>query len=199
MSLPDPQHNSKEDKVNTTKDTNQEDMERVSVSRNQEIDTRSDDASCCETHIVSPAAASCQDDEEGNSTTTIESRQNEVNNAARQQEDASIVELEQQNENAVNVEQQQGRGDLSTRIEEEQQDRNTDILRANDRNSPEDALMTEEKGVLRDEDRRDEEEHRSLKDKLEAVLNERQELIQKYLILQKMLLSLKISNPRGST
>lgn len=94
MSLPDPQHNSQEDQVNTTKDSNQEDMENV--SRNQENDTRSDDASCCETHIVSPAAASCQDDEEGNSTTTIESRQDEINNAARQQEDASIVELEQE-------------------------------------------------------------------------------------------------------
>ncbi|GFH56826.1 predicted protein [Chaetoceros tenuissimus] len=122
----------------------------------------------------------------------------------------SVIEPEcqqQQNESTVNAEQQQ-EGDLSRIEEEPQQDQNTDTrLRASDDgegsrddfNSPEDALMIEEKRALKEEDMKDEEEHRSLNDELEAVLNERQELIQKFLILQKMLNSLKISNdPRSN-
>lgn len=122
----------------------------------------------------------------------------------------SVIEPEcqqQQNESTVNAEQQQ-EGDLSRIEEEPQQDQNTDtILRASDDeegsrddfNSPEDALMIEEKLALKEEDMKDEEEHRSLNDELEAVLNERQELIQKFVILQKMLNSLKISNdPRSN-
>lgn len=113
----------------------------------------------------------------------------------------SVIEPEcqqQQNENAINAEQQQER-DFS-RIEEEQRAANDEQgIPRNELNSPEDTLMTEDNLVaLKEEDMKDEEQHQSLKDELEAVLNERQELIQRYLILQKLLNSLKISDTRNN-
>ena len=97
MRLQDPQRNSKEQQVNTTKDTNQEDMENVSRSQGNHM--RSDDSSFAGTNVASPTAARCQEgEEEVHSTTTSEE---EGSNTGQQQDvliqgDASILELEQE-------------------------------------------------------------------------------------------------------